>query len=381
MTNDVLRIRAGAFLWIVCILSAFAPVTAHAQDEEVEPSRRLWLYFGANAGYTKVEPSSSVRESSRSGYAFGPKVLLSYYFANWVNDLGLGYQRHYASGDDTHSALLNPTVSVRTNAGFVEYSPRYRFGPHWQLGPVVNAYFGTDVSYSESTSRETSNVTLVGGGRVDWETAGELEHANHRWRFGAQILHDLSLQNRGVWWAMADVQFGIPISPDANSRVEESPREPPAATPTPPARPVAPKFAELTAEKSVKVYLGEAVLRFKTASAELRPSSTGILAKVAKYLNASPDAWKSMRVDGHADIRGKLSYNMRLSAMRASRVKKSLIALGVPAVKLKSEGFGPNRPIDPAMDLEAYALNRRVELWLDGVTDPEALVRDLNELH
>ena len=48
--------------------------------------------------------------------------------------------------------------------------------------------------------------------------------------------------------------------------------------------------------------------------------------------------------------------------------------------KLKSEGFGPTRPIDPADDLEAYALNRRVELSLDGVTDPEAIVRDLNEL-
>jgi len=38
------------------------------------------------------------------------------------------------------------------------------------------------------------------------------------------------------------------------------------------------------------------------------------------------------------------------------------------------------RPIDPADDLEAFALNRRVELWIDGVANPEALVRDLNEL-
>jgi outer membrane protein OmpA-like peptidoglycan-associated protein len=61
-------------------------------------------------------------------------------------------------------------------------------------------------------------------------------------------------------------------------------------------------------------------------------------------------------------------------------VKLELVKLGAPKDKLSTEGFGPTRPIDPADDVEAYALNRRVELWIDGVTDPDAVVRDLNEL-
>jgi OOP family OmpA-OmpF porin len=72
--------------------------------------------------------------------------------------------------------------------------------------------------------------------------------------------------------------------------------------------------------------------------------------------------------------------NMRLSQKRADRVKRELSKLGVPKNKLTAEGFGPTRPIDPADDMEAYALNRRVEIWIDGVVNPEALVRDLNEL-
>jgi outer membrane protein OmpA-like peptidoglycan-associated protein len=104
------------------------------------------------------------------------------------------------------------------------------------------------------------------------------------------------------------------------------------------------------------------------------------LVKVAKYLKASPDAWQKMRIDGHADKRGRLEYNMKLSRTRAERVLRELTRLGVPGGKLAAEGYGPTRPIDTAEDLEAYALNRRVELWIDGVTNPEATVRDLNEL-
>jgi outer membrane protein OmpA-like peptidoglycan-associated protein len=269
----------------------------------------------------------------------------------------------------------NASVKVRTRAGFLEFSPRYRLDLHNQLGLVFNGFFGTDVAFDESTSDPDQGFALAGGARYDWETS---PNETRRWRFGVQVLHDLTISDRGIWWVMADIQFGIPL---VFGSAPAAVTPPPAPTPPPvPARPIEPKFAEVTPEKGVKVYLGEAVLRFKTASSQLRPSSLQILEKVAKYLNRAPDAWQKMRVDGHADKRGKLDYNMRLSKARAVRVKKELVRLGVPAKKLTTEGFGPTRPIDPADDLEAYALNRRVELWIDGVVDPEAVVRDLNEL-
>jgi outer membrane protein OmpA-like peptidoglycan-associated protein len=343
----------------------------------LDPTRKLWLYFGADAGYTSVKPSSGSRESDRDGYAIHFKALLSKYTRDWVGDLGLGYSFHSASGADKFSPLANARVKVVTRAGFVEFSPRYRLDVHNQLGLVLNGFFGTDVGFNEATTGTTTNFALAGGIRYDWETDPSEER---RWRFGVQALHDITVSNRGIWWVMADVQFGFPISIGA---AKAAPPPIPAPVPVaaaPPARPTAPQFAEVTPEKSVKVYLGEAVLRFKTASAELRPSSKQILQKVAKYLNQSPDAWAKMRVDGHADKRGKLDYNMRLSKSRADKVARELAKLGVPKNKLAAEGYGPTRPIDPADDLEAYALNRRVEIWIDGVANPEALVRDLNEL-
>lgn len=372
------------------LLSSFATPSANAEGRESlnsDPARRIWLYFGANAGFTSVSPAESIRESDKSGYAANLKVLGSKYWRDWVLDVGIGYQIHGVSGDDRYNSALNSqnaTVKVDTRAGFVEISPRYRLDEHWQIGPVLNGFFGTDVSFDESTTGETSSMALAVGARVDWETEG----TENRWRFGAQILRDLTISNRDVTWVMLDVQFGFPFG-GGNASDASSPYRPEPARMTIETEPApqptlqrveAPKFAEVAANRSVKIYLGEAVLRFKTASAQLRPSSKTLLRKVAAYLRRSPNAWKMMRIEGHADKRGKIAYNMRLSEARANRVRTELVVLGLPKAKTKARGFGPNRPIDRANDLEAYALNRRVELWLDGVTDPETVVRDLNAM-
>jgi outer membrane protein OmpA-like peptidoglycan-associated protein len=357
-----------------------ATVVGAEEDRDIlghDPLERLWLFGGLDFGYTSVRPKSGTHESDRDGYAIHGKLLLSKYTREWIGDLGLGYSDHTASGADQFSPLANATVRVHTRAAYLELSPRYRLDTHNQVGLVFNGFFGTDVGFNESTNPNHTSFTLAGGARYNWETS---PNESHRWRFGAQIMHDLTIGDLGIWWIMADVQFGIPLSFGSSKPAPEPVSPSPAPVAEAPKRPVAPQFAEVTPDKSVKVYLGEAVLRFQTASSELRPSSKQILAKVAKYLTKSPDAWAKMRVDGHADKRGNLDYNMRLSQKRADRVKRELSKLGVPKNKLTAEGFGPTRPIDPADDMEAYALNRRVEIWIDGVVNPEALVRDLNEL-
>src|SRR5690606_39173311 len=263
-------------------VSAAAPATASGKEP-------LWIFFGANLGYTSVSPDSTIRESDRDGYAAHLKVLGSKYWSKWVADFGLGYQHHVASGKDEFSPLRDASVKVKTRSLFVELSPRYRVGPRWQVGAVVNGFFGTDVSFGESVV-DDSSFSLAAGARADYEKPGE----NQRWRYGLQIMHDLTVSNRGVWCVMADIQYGIPFS-NGGSSVEPTA----APDPTVSERPKAPQFAEVTPEMNVKVYLGEAVVRFKTASAELDPMSHRILEKMTKYLKQAPDAWKKIRVEGH----------------------------------------------------------------------------------
>lgn len=347
--------------------SAFAAPSA---DPKVED----WFFFGAEVGPSKVSPDSGVRESEKSGYSIMGKLGYSHYWQDIVGDAFIGFMYHSVNGDDVYNPAPDSRVKVITRASFFELSPRYRLTPHWQIGPVVHGVFGTDVSFSEQNV-EDSSVAILGGLRLNYEGGNE----EWRWRIGVQASKDLNVGNRGVTIYAVNVEFGLPFEEEA-TRVAEPKPEPAPVPPPPPARPVAPKFAEVTPQKEVKIYLGEAVLRFKTAKADLRPSSREILAKVAAYLKKNDSAWKTMRVEGHSDKRGRLAFNQTLSEKRADAVAKELVRLGISRTKLKTEGFGPSRPIDPAEDLEAYALNRRVELWLDGVTDPEAITRDLNLL-
>jgi outer membrane protein OmpA-like peptidoglycan-associated protein len=359
--------------WIYLLLGALSTQSfaAEVRDElETIPMPRQWLYFGGNAGYSSVNTAQRL-ESNKNGYQFNVKLLGSQYWRDWVGDLGVGYFYNRVSGTDLTSNLIDAKVYVRTKAAFLELSPRYRFNENWQLGPVVNGLFGTDVSFDESETVDNKKFALMAGLRLQYEV-GDNES---RWRFGAQAMKDFNVSNRNVLLVQADIQYGIPLG---SSKATEPKAE--EAAPVVYQRPVAPRFAEVTAENNVKIYLGEAVLRFKTAKSELRPSSREILAKLSTYLVRNGNAWKSMRIEGHADKRGKVDYNFKLALARANRVKSELNLLGVANQKMSTKSYGITRPIDPADDLEAYALNRRVEIWLDGVSDAVKLTRDLNEL-
>ncbi len=69
----------------------------------------------------------------------------------------------------------------------------------------------------------------------------------------------------------------------------------------------------------------------------------------------------SVELAGHADERGTEEYNLQLSQKRAASVKRYLEALGVETVKLKTVGYGENRPVDSSPTEEAWSTNRRVE--------------------
>jgi len=70
---------------------------------------------------------------------------------------------------------------------------------------------------------------------------------------------------------------------------------------------------------------------------------------------------KVVRVEGHADERGSIDYNMSLGEKRASEVKNKLIQLGVDAKRIKIVTYGEERPVNPASNDDAWYENRRAE--------------------
>jgi outer membrane protein OmpA-like peptidoglycan-associated protein len=104
-----------------------------------------------------------------------------------------------------------------------------------------------------------------------------------------------------------------------------------------------------------------APLNFRTASAEIDPSSFGLLEEIRAALQANPSIAR-VAVDGHTDDRGPAAANVSLSQRRALAVVAWLTAHGVDPRRTEARGFGPRRPVADNGTEEGRAKNRRVEL-------------------
>ena len=99
---------------------------------------------------------------------------------------------------------------------------------------------------------------------------------------------------------------------------------------------------------------------FDSKKWELKPESQTELNKVVQLLNDNP--LLKIEITGHTDNVGNPADNLRLSVDRAKSVVKYLIANGIAANRLVSEGFGETKPIAPNSSEETRAQNRRTEL-------------------
>lgn len=101
-------------------------------------------------------------------------------------------------------------------------------------------------------------------------------------------------------------------------------------------------------------------IHFEFAKANLMAESDTTLKGIAKALRDHPQI-KKLSIEGHTDERGGDAFNMNLSRLRADAVRAWLVAHGIEASRLATQGFGKTRPIaDNATD-EGREKNRRVE--------------------
>jgi peptidoglycan-associated lipoprotein len=73
---------------------------------------------------------------------------------------------------------------------------------------------------------------------------------------------------------------------------------------------------------------------------------------------------RSIRLEGHSDVRGDAEYNQLLGDRRADAVATYLGAHGVAEARLSKRSFGTKRPLCGEATEACYARNRRVEAVL-----------------
>lgn len=100
-------------------------------------------------------------------------------------------------------------------------------------------------------------------------------------------------------------------------------------------------------------------IHFSFDSFELLPSSFAELDRLITVLQKNPQ-WK-VELTGHTDDQGSDAYNLRLSQSRAISVGEYLVQKGVSGDRIRTRGYGKQKPLQESTDEEARATNRRVE--------------------
>jgi peptidoglycan-associated lipoprotein len=92
----------------------------------------------------------------------------------------------------------------------------------------------------------------------------------------------------------------------------------------------------------------------------LTQEAMNILAKNVETLKSNPKV--VVQIEGHADERGTVEYNLALGQKRASAVRSYLIAAGINSARIFTISYGKEKPLDPGHNEEAWAKNRRAHL-------------------
>lgn len=112
-----------------------------------------------------------------------------------------------------------------------------------------------------------------------------------------------------------------------------------------------------------KINAGEALalyINFETGKSAIKSDSQNIVDELYKMLNGNPGL--KITVEGHTDNVGNAASNKTLSEKRAESVKAALVSKGISADRIRTAGYGQERPVADNATEDGKAKNRRVEI-------------------
>ena len=97
---------------------------------------------------------------------------------------------------------------------------------------------------------------------------------------------------------------------------------------------------------------------------DLREDARQTLQAKAEALRQFPDI--RIRIEGHADERGTVEYNLALGERRADAARAYLIDLGIDSDRMTTISYGEERPAVDGHNEAAWSQNRRDEFVIIG---------------
>jgi OOP family OmpA-OmpF porin len=325
-------------LWLALIVSSLivcGEVVALAQQPLLSGPGKRYL-AGVDLGATGA--LAPVERFVENGATFSPFV--GYMHNNYIGALGnlhmLALPNKDRPGilDDDVTWAVGGTIGPRfaLPLGGLEVWGTWQGGVYTGLAP--NSAI-TDTSWGFSTGgganlRFTERFSIGGFGRYN------------RLYQRAHGEGDVRIATGGISFT-----FDFPVAKPAPQVAEAPPPAPPAPAPPPPEPPV----------KKKVVLRG---VNFDFDSAAIRADARPVLDEAIQILQQEPNI--IVVAEGHTDAMGTDEYNLQLSRDRASAVAGYLAVGGIPASRLRIQGFGESRPVATNETEDGRAQNRRVEL-------------------
>jgi peptidoglycan-associated lipoprotein len=157
-------------------------------------------------------------------------------------------------------------------------------------------------------------------------------------------------------------------------KVETKP-EPPAPTEPPPApaptntpAPVEDEYTKLKkmAPDEIDRLKLLSDVHFDLDKSDVRDSEKSVLQRNAETLKKFD--FLKIKIEGHADERGSVEYNLALGERRAKAALDYLVGLGVAADRLQTASYGKEVPLCTEHNEDCWAQNRRAHFAVIGKT-------------
>jgi peptidoglycan-associated lipoprotein len=150
----------------------------------------------------------------------------------------------------------------------------------------------------------------------------------------------------------SDLADGDELQPlDAASQVETNGVE---------AQAVAGEQMDAAANEAQAGLMQATVFYFDFDNTTIKADSKNALIAHSQYLAANSSA--RVVLEGHADERGTVEYNLALAERRALSVSRFLQANGAASSQIETVSFGEERPALMGHNESSWSMNRRVEI-------------------